>query len=99
MAQDLTDKKANALSSLVAYAIKAEAMSRDLKELGDYFTDNGFASGGANAIVDGDCTGTNKHLSATIVFDALTAIGSVVLSTTNATRLRKTALVPTLPGT
>ncbi len=97
MAQSLATKKVEALRAFVALSLKAEAMARDIKELQTYFTDNGFLTGGGNAIVDADCVGDYAHLTASLVNSGITAIATVALSTGNATILRQIASSPTLP--
>lgn len=89
----MTQKKKDLLNALVSYADKGAAMTREVQELIDYFTDNGFATGGANAIVDADCTDSNSHLSQQLVNDAIVALGNVNLTPAQKTTLRKVATV------
>jgi hypothetical protein len=99
MAVSMVAKKSDAVSYLVQMAPKAEALSRDVIELLSYFTDNGFLTGGANAIVDADLVGENQHLTAAQVNAGVAAINSLKLSTANATILRQIARTPVLPHT
>lgn len=95
---NLTAKKSDAISALVAFSIKAEGLARDIAELQSFFTDNGFLTGGGNAIVDGDCVGANAHLTATLVNSGVTAIATMALSTPNKTVLRQIAATSVLPS-
>ncbi len=94
----LTQKKSDAISKLVSLAPTAMTLAANIKELQSYFTDNGFLTGGGNAIVDGDCTGENAHMDAASVNASVTAIATLALSTGNATTLRKASKNP-VPGT
>lgn len=90
---DLAKKKSDAISTVVALAPKAMKMAADLAEAVAFLTDNGFLTGGGNAIVDNDFTGENAHLTATEFNSAVTALGSMSLSTQNKTHLRKASRV------
>lgn len=95
---NLTQKKSDAMTKLVQMIPLAMDVAQQVKELDAYFADNGFKTGGNNAIVDGDCIGENAHLSATIMNDALAGIASLVLSTTNATKMRLASRTPVAGG-
>jgi hypothetical protein len=56
------------------------AISRDVAALNQYFNDNGLQAGGPNAIVDGDCTGSNSYMTAAQVNAGMTAIVNLVLT-------------------
>ena len=86
---NLASKKSNYLSILVDYAAKASSLARDIQELNNYFIDNGFATAGANAIVDADCVGENAHLTAALVNAAMTAIVNVNLTPAQRTTMRQ----------
>lgn len=93
----LAQKKSDFLTALVSYSSKAEAIVRDIAELSSYFTDNGFATGGANAIADADCVSPNDHLTAALVNAAMTAIVNVNLNAGQKTTMRQVSKQAILP--
>lgn len=82
-------KKKDYLNALVAMAAEASTFARRAQELISYGTDNGFLTGGANAIVDGDCVDSAAHLTASLVNSGTTAIGTMTLSNPNRVILRQ----------
>lgn len=94
---DLSKKKSDALSALVAVSPRAMLLASQVAEFVAYVTDNGFLSGGASPIVDADCQGENAHLDAATFNAAVTAIATLALSTQNRTTLRKASRTP-IPG-
>lgn len=95
---DLSQKKSDTMSRMVDLIPRAMKLAADIKELKSYATDNGFLTGGSNAIVDNDAgTGSNRHLTATSFNDAITALDSLTLNTQNATKLRVASATP-IPG-
>src|SRR5262245_12416674 len=94
---DLSKKKSDALSKLVALIPQAMDLCARVAEFNAYVTDSGFLSGGAAPIADGDCIGENAHLTASDFNSAMTALASVNLSTQNKTTLRKASRTP-VPG-
>ena len=78
MASDLKSKKSDLLSRIVTSANDAGTLLHDFSEIKAFFDDNGFAAGGANAIVDGDCMGTNSHLSADLINGFMVAMEALV---------------------
>lgn len=73
MAADLSDKKANFISRTVtAFVALAEARDALVALRGEWD-----ASTYSTAIVDGDCTGANKHLTATILAAAFVSQGNL----------------------
>lgn len=94
MAVNLSQKKSDALSSLVALTPDAFELAAKIQELVAYVTDNGFLTGGSSPILDADCVGENAHMDAALFNSAITAISSVSLSTGNKTTLRKTSKKP-----
>ena len=77
----LAAKKSDALSTLVSLTKTGMLVAQQIQELVAYITDNGFLSGGANPIADGDCIGDNSHLDAALVNSAVTALGSMTRRT------------------
>lgn len=94
---NLASKKSDALSTLVSLTKTGMLVAQQIQELVSYVTDNGFLTGGANPIADGDCVGDNAHLDAAIFNAAVTAIGTMTLSNANKTTLRKAGKSP-VPG-
>lgn len=95
---DLSQKKSDTMSRMIDLIPRAMKLAADIKELKNYATDNGFLTGGANAIVDNDAgTGAVRHLTATSFNDAITALDSLTLSAANATKLRVASATP-IPG-
>lgn len=84
MPQDLAAKKSDYLSSVVSFAEQLLALTRTGEELALYQSANAYQSGGASAIVDADCIGSNSHLTAAITNAVVTIagqLGSAVTST------------------
>jgi hypothetical protein len=100
MAQDLSLKKANALNALVAFCQPTIGRTAAIAEFVKELTDSGLLTGGANPITDADCalSPATAHLTAALVNSATAALGSVSLSTANATTLRQAAGGMVQPG-
>ncbi len=99
MSVDMTLKKANALQALMQFSNKALPLCLAIQEFISQMTDDGFLTGGANAITDADCLAqpSTAHLTAALVNSAVsTALSSVTLSTANKTIVRQ-ALGNVLP--
>jgi len=94
---DMQRKKTDALAKLVEMDPQAMALALRIQEFVAYVTDCGFLTGGANAITDADCVGENAHLDAALFNNAVSALGSMTLSTNNKTTLRKASRSP-VPG-
>jgi len=91
---DLSKKKSDAISKFVSLVLPAVKLSADINELNTFLTDCGFLTGGANALVDGDFTGSNAFLDAATFNAAVTALVRQKLSTSNLTALHKASTVP-----
>lgn len=89
MPQDLSKKKSDVLSQIVAFAPKAEALARNIAELNSNFVDNGFATAGTNAIVDADCIGENSHMTAALANSAIAALLNINLTPAQKATLRQ----------
>ena len=92
MPQDLSSKKKEFFNQAVAYASKAEALTRDIVELVNYWTDNGFASGGGNPVTQSDIDaggGSASHLTPAMLASFITAISNVNLSPAQRTTMRQ----------
>ncbi len=92
MSVDMTLKKANALQAVMAFSNKALPLALAIQEFVSQMTDDGFLTGGGNAITDADCllSPTTSHLTAALVNSAVsTALASVTLSTGNKTIIRQ----------
>ena len=94
---DMQGKKSDTLTRLAELSAAAILLTSQITELVGFATDNGFLSGGANAITDAECVGANAHLDAASFNAGVTALGSVNLSTGNRTTLRKASRTP-VPG-
>lgn len=89
----LTAKKSDYISAVVKFSQDLLELTVDADELASYQTDNGFQSGGGNAIVDADCVGpnpaspsANAHLTAAQVNAVMTVAAAVSSSMTAARR-------------
>jgi hypothetical protein len=74
---DLTAKKSDYLSRVVDLSERLTDVLKDAQELTSYRGDNGFETGGTNAIADADCVGENAHLTAATV-DAVVQVGAAL---------------------
>lgn len=72
---DFTGSKEDFSNQTVAICRQLVSLNADLVNLNAAYSIHGFNVGGPNAIVNADFTNSNKHLTATIVADALFAIG------------------------
>ena len=86
MAQSLVDKKTDYISAAVSFAEQLLALTRTGEELALYQSANGLQSGGASAITDADCVGTNVYLTAATVNAVVTIAGQLGTSVTTAMR-------------
>lgn len=91
MAQDFTAKKQAALNALLNFSQNSLPVALQLAEFVSEMTDSGFLTGGANPITDADCQSrpVTAHLTAALVNTAVTALGTITLSTANKTILRQ----------
>lgn len=89
---DMKGKKLDFATMCIDYATKANALTRDIVELSDYWRDNGFAVGGANPIVQSDLDGTTvAHLTPAMLASFISAIGNVNLTPAQRTVMRQVA--------
>jgi hypothetical protein len=79
-------KKSDFITAVDAFSARLLALTVDADELAAFQADNAFQSGGANAIVDADCTGANAHLTAAQVNAVMTVVAAVSSSMTAARR-------------
>lgn len=79
---------------MMAYASRGEAIAREILELQAYFTDNTFATAGAQAITDADAQAAFPWLTAALVNSGMTALNTLLLSPANRTILRQVCNVP-----
>ena len=75
---DFSGSKQDFANQMIAASRAALQLLEDLEALNAAFSVHGFESGGANQFVDGDFAVNNKHLTATIVFDVMFAVGTIV---------------------
>lgn len=92
---NLAAKKSDYISAVNAFSTKLLALTVDADELTAFQTDNGFGTGGTNAITDADCLGpnpnpvspgANAHLTAAQVNAVMTVVAAVSSSMTAARR-------------
>lgn len=94
---NLAQKKTDSVNAFVKLVPSMILLAGQISELNKFLTDNGFLTGGANAIVDADFSGFNGHLDAATFNAAVTAMTTMTLSVPNATALRKASITP-IPG-
>lgn len=98
---EFTLKKQNSLNSLIRFCNTMLPMALAVAEFQSQMTDDGFLTGGANAITDADCTATPgaQHLTAALVNSAVAALATMTLSNVNKTTVRQASgTVLTPPG-
>ena len=83
---NLSAKKSDYISGVGAFSTKLLALAVDADELAAFQADNGFQSGGANAIVDADAVGANAHLTAAQINAVMTVAGAFSSAMTAARR-------------
>lgn len=93
---NLASKKTDFISQVVVFSQRLLALSVNADELAAFQSDNGFQSGGGNAIVDADCVGDNQHLTAAQVNAVLTvaAAFSGAMTAARRTTLRQANKLP-----
>jgi hypothetical protein len=94
---DLAAKKSDYISAALSFAEQLLALTRTGEELALYQTANALQSGGASALVDADCTGTNAHVTAATVNAVVTIAGQLGGAVTTAMRntMRQASHKPT----
>ncbi len=97
MAADLSSKKSDYISQTITFAEQLLALTRTAEELALYQSANGLQSGGAAAVVDADCIGDNKHVTAATVNAVVTIAGQLGTAVTTAMRntMRQASRKPT----
>lgn len=91
---NLTSKKSDAISKLVAICPRAMEILSEVVELQNYLADNLFLTGAANAVIDADCVGDNAHVTAADFNAAMTALAAMTLSPSQRATLRRVSRVP-----
>jgi hypothetical protein len=86
LAADLSNKKADYISSVLAASAALLEIAITADELSAFRTDNAFGSGGANAITDDDCVGGNGHVTAAQVEAVMQVVAAVSTAMTAARR-------------
>ena len=74
---DVTISKETFANQMIALAREILNRLDDMDNLNDAAGVHGFLSGGPNAFTDGDFASNNTHLTASIVFDTMFAIGTL----------------------
>lgn len=94
---DLASKKSNYISATLDFAEALLALTRTGEELALYQSANGLQAGGANAVIDADCVGTNSHVTAANVNAVVTIAGQLGGAVTTAMRntMRQASHKPT----
>lgn len=94
---DLAEKKTEYISAAITFAEQLLALTREAEELALYQSANGLQSGGANAIVDGDAIGSNKHVTAATVNAVVVIAGQLggAVSTAMRNTMRQASHKPT----
>lgn len=75
---DFSGSKQDFANQMIAAARSFLSIVEDFDALNQSFSVHGFEDGGANEYQDADFSVNNKHLTASIVFDVMFAIGTIL---------------------
>ena len=91
----MLDKKRAFCAKCIEFSQESVRFVQDVQEMVNYWQDNGFASGGANPIVQADLDGTAlSHLTPALMAAFITAIATMSLSAGQRTTMRQVASQP-----